>query len=154
MVITVLALCGRVLSRSPEKMGSLPDGDARGFTSANHHITDREAACRSITLARLPFLTLAAGMSLGLFAQIGTIAHLYSLIVPALGTQPRRAPAEPVLPDRVVDRAPNKRHQTRQEAATPAHPPPCLVHEINRAARPPSANAVADSFTISVGQRS
>ena len=31
------------------------------------------------------FLTLAAAMALGLFAQIGLIAHLFSLLVPALG---------------------------------------------------------------------
>ena len=33
------------------------------------------------------FLTLAAGMALGLFAQIGLLAHLFSLLVPALGSQ-------------------------------------------------------------------
>jgi MFS family permease len=33
------------------------------------------------------FLTLAAGMALGLFAQIGLLAHLFSLLVPALGAQ-------------------------------------------------------------------
>jgi MFS family permease len=33
------------------------------------------------------FLTLSAGMALGLFAQIGLIAHLFSLLVPALGAQ-------------------------------------------------------------------
>jgi MFS family permease len=33
------------------------------------------------------FITLAAGAALGLFAQIGLIAHLFSLLVPALGTQ-------------------------------------------------------------------
>src|SRR5215472_11674092 len=33
------------------------------------------------------FITLAAGMALGLFAQIGLIAHLFSLLVPALGAQ-------------------------------------------------------------------
>ena len=33
------------------------------------------------------FITLAAGMALGLFAQIGLIAHLFSLLVPPLGAQ-------------------------------------------------------------------
>jgi MFS family permease len=33
------------------------------------------------------FLTLAAGMALGLFAQAGLLAHLFSLLVPALGAQ-------------------------------------------------------------------
>jgi hypothetical protein len=32
-------------------------------------------------------LTLAAGMALGLFAQIGLTAHLFSLLVPTLGTR-------------------------------------------------------------------
>ena len=32
-------------------------------------------------------LSLAAGMRLGLFAQIGLLAHLFSLLVPALGQQ-------------------------------------------------------------------
>ncbi len=35
----------------------------------------------------LRFLTLSAGMALGLFAQIGLIAHLFSVLVPALGGQ-------------------------------------------------------------------
>ena len=33
------------------------------------------------------FLTLAAAMALGLFAQIGLLAHLFSLLVPRLGEQ-------------------------------------------------------------------
>ena len=33
------------------------------------------------------FLTLAAGMTLGLFAQVGLMAHLFSLLAPALGAQ-------------------------------------------------------------------
>ncbi|MFP3656784.1 MFS transporter, partial [Burkholderia sp. SIMBA_052] len=33
------------------------------------------------------FVTLAAGMMLGLFAQIGLLAHLFSLLVPVLGEE-------------------------------------------------------------------
>ena len=33
------------------------------------------------------FLTLSAAMTFGLFAQIGLVAHLFSLLVPALGPQ-------------------------------------------------------------------
>jgi len=36
----------------------------------------------------LKFLTLSAGIALGLFAQIGWTTHLFSLLVPALGPQP------------------------------------------------------------------
>jgi hypothetical protein len=35
----------------------------------------------------IAFLTLAAGMALGLFAQIGLVAHLFSLMTPVLGAQ-------------------------------------------------------------------
>ena len=38
-------------------------------------------------LDRRRFLTLAAGMALGLFAQVGLLTHLFSLLVPALGAQ-------------------------------------------------------------------
>jgi len=31
------------------------------------------------------FVTLAVGMALGLFAQIGLLTHLFSLLVPPLG---------------------------------------------------------------------
>jgi hypothetical protein len=34
----------------------------------------------------LKFLTISAGMALGLFAQIGLAVHLFSLLVPAFGT--------------------------------------------------------------------
>jgi hypothetical protein len=33
------------------------------------------------------FLTLSAGMALGLFAQIGLTTHLFSLLMPSLGAQ-------------------------------------------------------------------
>jgi hypothetical protein len=49
----------------------------------------RPAALPGALLWRSPrFATLAAATSLGLFAQIGLIAHLFSLLVPALGAQP------------------------------------------------------------------
>ena len=87
MVLTVWWLSGRFLGRTPATMGLLPDGDA----------PDAPAPARSASLAGpLPgaalwrsrrFVTLAAATSLGLFAQIGLIAHLVSLLVPALGAQ-------------------------------------------------------------------
>jgi hypothetical protein len=40
-----------------------------------------------VTIWDFRFITLACGMALGLFAQIGLIAHLFSVLVPALGAQ-------------------------------------------------------------------
>ncbi len=84
----VWVLAERVFSKTPEMLALRPDGDA----------ADAVAACVTAPAARpLPgrllwgdwqFRTLAAGMTLGLFAQIGLLAHLFSLLVPALGAQP------------------------------------------------------------------
>ena len=87
MAVTVWTLADLVFSRTPGAMGLAPDGDAPDAPAAQ--VTS--AAARTLPGARLwrdaKFLTLAAGMALGLFAQIGLMAHLYSLLVPALGTQ-------------------------------------------------------------------
>ena len=73
-------------------MGLTPDGDAPGAPVA--FITSEHA--RPLPGALLwrdrRFLTLAAGMALGLFAQIGLVAHLFSLLVPALGAHGRAWP--------------------------------------------------------------
>ena len=47
----------------------------------------REAAAGTALWRDFAFITLAAGAALSLFAQIGLITHLYSLLVPALGTE-------------------------------------------------------------------
>jgi len=52
----------------------------------NTRARPRRRAARSLW-RDVTFLTLAAGMALGLFAQIGLIAHLFSLLAPALGAQ-------------------------------------------------------------------
>lgn len=87
MVLVMLALSALVFSRTPEGLGQAPDGDAPGQAVANA----TSPAARSlpgVALWRdLAFRTLAAGMALSLFAQIGLLAHLYSLLVPALGKQ-------------------------------------------------------------------
>lgn len=85
-VVTVALLwwlAARYLAPTPASLGQLPDGTAPGGAKA--------APCDAAALARpwrdRRFLTLAAGSALGLFAQIGLIAHLISLLVPALGAQ-------------------------------------------------------------------
>jgi MFS family permease len=87
MVLTVWSLSGRYLGRTPAAMGLAPDGDM-----ADARAPIRKAnATGSLPGARLwqswRFVTLATASSLGLFAQIGLIAHLFSLMVPALGAQ-------------------------------------------------------------------
>jgi cyanate permease len=68
-------------------MGLAPDGDAAGGAP----VPVTSPAARPLPGALLwrnrCFVTLAAGMAAGLFAQIGLVAHLFSLMVPALGAQ-------------------------------------------------------------------
>jgi hypothetical protein len=88
MALTVWALAELLLARSPQQMGLAPDGDVTGLP---RRAADAPARSKPPSGARLwgdlRFLTLAAAMALGLFAQIGLITHLFSLLGPAFGAQ-------------------------------------------------------------------
>jgi hypothetical protein len=86
-VITVSMLARTFFARTPQQMGLAPDGDAPGAPASS--VTSRRAKPLpgSLLWRDLGFITLAAGSSLSLFAQIGLITHLYSLLVPALGKE-------------------------------------------------------------------
>ena len=84
MVLVIAVLARKVFSVTPQQLGQLPDGVA----------ADAPMQAAAATLPRVPrlwrdraFLSLGAGMALGLFAQIGLIAHLLSLLAPLLGAQ-------------------------------------------------------------------
>jgi hypothetical protein len=85
MVLAMWVLADLVFSRTPQQMRLTPDGDVPGAPPASV-ISPTAAALPGSRLWRdRKFLTLAAAMALGLFAQIGLIVHLYSVLVPALG---------------------------------------------------------------------
>jgi Major Facilitator Superfamily len=85
VTLATWVLAELLLSRTPSQMGLAPDGDPPGTPTAS--MASASARPRSLLWRDLTFLTLAAGMAVGLFAQIGLIAHLFSLLVPALGAQ-------------------------------------------------------------------
>ena len=87
MLLTMWVLADLLFSRSPQQMGLTPDGDAPGAPATS--VTSPTAKPRpgSVLWRDTKFRTLAAGMALGLFAQIGLVAHLFSLLTPALGAQ-------------------------------------------------------------------
>jgi MFS family permease len=87
MILTIWLIADLVLAKTIRQLRLQPDGDALGAS---------DASVTSPTATPLPgrqlwydtgFLSLAAGMALGLFAQIGLIAHLFSLLIPAFGAQ-------------------------------------------------------------------
>jgi hypothetical protein len=82
VVIVVWVLADRYFASTPEALGQNADGastatelQANPFPSASGRALWRNRS----------FLTLALAMALGLFAQIGLIAHLFSLLVPVFG---------------------------------------------------------------------
>jgi hypothetical protein len=87
MAVTVWVLAQTLFSRSPQQMALTPDGDLP--EAAMMPVTSPAAKPRpgALLWRDFQFWTLAAGMALGLFAQIGLVAHLFSLLVPALGAQ-------------------------------------------------------------------
>ncbi|MEA2345873.1 MAG: hypothetical protein QOF63_4042 [Thermoanaerobaculia bacterium] len=85
MALTMWVLADLVFSRTPQQMRLTADGDARGASAALVTLSTAKPLPGSRLWRDPKFLTLAAGMALGLFAQIGLVVHLYSLLVPALG---------------------------------------------------------------------
>lgn len=64
-----------------------PDGDFPGKPTTLVTSPTATALPGRLLWRDRKFLTLSAGMAFGLFAQIGLTAHLFSLLVPALGAQ-------------------------------------------------------------------
>ncbi|SKA34764.1 Cyanate permease [Enhydrobacter aerosaccus] len=81
-VVTIWLLTDRLFSRTPESMGQSADGLSPEPAPVAAVARDNASLWRDPK-----FLTLAAAMALGLFAQIGLIAHLFSLIAPVLGEE-------------------------------------------------------------------
>lgn len=87
MVVTVWLLADLLFARMPQQMGLMPDGDAPGAPSVSLNGSPATPLPGSSLWRDIRFITLSAGMALGLFAQVGLIAHLFSVLVPALGAQ-------------------------------------------------------------------
>jgi hypothetical protein len=86
-VVVVWLLASFMFAKTPQQMGLTPDGNAPGGQAATVTSASAQALPGMQLWRDRRFLTLSGGMALGLFAQIGLIAHLFSLLVPALGAQ-------------------------------------------------------------------
>ncbi|MBW6398702.1 MFS transporter [Roseomonas sp. HJA6] len=76
-------LAARHLAADPAALGQFPDGDAALPPVAVR--ANQDAAPLRSPWAERRFGTLALGASIGLFAQVGLIAHLLSMLVAPLG---------------------------------------------------------------------
>jgi len=86
-VVVMLMLWMLVFRQTPQRLWQRPDGDAAGAVAVSlSSPLARELPGRLLWRDRR-FITLALGMAAGLFAQIGLLAHLFSVLVPALGAQ-------------------------------------------------------------------
>lgn len=72
-----------VFNKSPRSLGQHPDHAGQPEPVPINASAAQWTAMQTLRSAN--FRTLAAGMSLGLFAQIGLIAHLYSILVGRMG---------------------------------------------------------------------
>lgn len=87
MVTVMAALARGVYARTPERLGQHPDGVAPVAAAASATPVQARVLPGRLLWRDRGFMTLALGMAVGLFAQIGLLAHLFSLLVPALGPQ-------------------------------------------------------------------
>ncbi|MBL8323703.1 MAG: MFS transporter [Rubrivivax sp.] len=89
VTIAVMALLARaVYARTPGQLGQCTDGEPPAKTALGGVAAPEARALGGRLLWRdRAFVSLALGMAAGLFAQIGLLAHLFSLLVPALGAQ-------------------------------------------------------------------
>jgi MFS family permease len=85
VAVAMWVLADLCFSRTPLEMGLAPDGDGAGARPAPVVAAGTKPLPRAALWRDVAFLTLTLGMALGLFVQVGLIAHLYSLMVPALG---------------------------------------------------------------------
>jgi MFS family permease len=84
MLAVVWPLAGRVLGRDPAACGQWADGAAGPPPPAR---LPSPARGRAALLRDARFRGLTAAFAIGLFAQMGLVTHLVSLLVPALGVQ-------------------------------------------------------------------
>src|ERR1700681_819365 len=87
VTICVWILADVYFSRTPQQMRLAPDGDEPADAAAFSASAAARPLCGISLWQDRRFVTLAAGTALGLFAQIGLLAHLFSLLVPAVGAQ-------------------------------------------------------------------
>ena len=84
-IVVMALLSATVLGVTPQQVGQHADGDPSPAPPASDALA--VPAPGPLRWRERNFVTLALGMAIGLFAQVGLLAHLFSLLVPVLGAQ-------------------------------------------------------------------
>ena len=85
MLLVLWPLAGRGLGRSPAEYGQHVDGEAEPRRPPA--VAPAPARSRAALLGDARFRGLTLAFAVGLFAQMGLVTHLVSLLVPAMGVQ-------------------------------------------------------------------
>ena len=85
-LVVLWPLAGRYLRPTPASLGVLPDGEGASAAAAAG-AAPQAATSRGALLRQRRFLTLSSAFALGLFSQVGLVAHLVSLLAPRLGDE-------------------------------------------------------------------
>ena len=83
----VAVLAAAVFAVTPAQLQQRPDGDAAATPAPAMPRAATPPLPGALLWRDRGFRTLAVGMAIGLFAQIGLLAHLFALLVPVVGTQ-------------------------------------------------------------------
>jgi Major Facilitator Superfamily len=86
-IAVMVWLTKAVFTVTPGRAGQPADGDAAPASPGGGATTEAHRLPGALLWRDRRFQTLALGMAIGLFAQIGLLAHLYALLVPVLGAQ-------------------------------------------------------------------
>ena len=87
MILVALLLGRYVFAKTPETLGQSPDGDAAPEAKARSAGSQRPEVPGALLWRDRAFVTLAAGMAVGLFAQIGLLTLLFKVLMSTLGAQ-------------------------------------------------------------------
>jgi hypothetical protein len=85
--LVIWLISAKLFARTPQQMGLAPDGDTQGTAPVSVTSPHARPLPGALLWRDRAFLTLVIGNALGLFAQLGLITHLFSLLLPALGAQ-------------------------------------------------------------------
>lgn len=87
MVPAVLVMSYAIFAKTPEQLGQVPDGGTPDTPAGDIAPPPAPPPSAASLWRNRYFVTLAAGMALGLFAQIGLLTHLFSVMAPKMGDE-------------------------------------------------------------------